>query len=112
MPVTLLLISDMDHPLALLEMPNGYDIDALRAEFEAILAPGENPRAYDSPVQAAWIERVRERENFLVAKYGGTEDGNDPPRRQYSPRTFANWLVREKGAKAVKFEHYGMYEFD
>lgn len=108
----LAVISDMHHVLAVLQLKPGADLKALRSEYESILYPGPNPhRNYmDSPEQRAWVERVREREQFLTMKYGGVVCGDGTT--AYSPVTFANWLVREKGAGTLSFREYCMVEFD
>lgn len=102
----------MHRPLALIQLlDNGIGIEALRAEYESIMDPGPNPYCHDTDAkrQQEWVQKKHEREQFLTLKYGGYEheDGTE-----YSPITFANWLVREKGARTRQFSEYCMCEFD
>lgn len=110
------VISDYNRVRGLVRLPDGSpDILDLRAEFEAILDPGENPRAYDTPTQTEWLDKVRHREAVLVEKYGGSKSGGNgivPEETIYSPKTFIGWLVKEKGAKLLAFSEYCMAEFD
>ena len=103
----LTIISDYHGVVGVVILPKGKSIKGLRKEYESILDPGENPHAYDTPRQKEWLEKVREREDFLVKKYGGS--GKD---RIYGPETFVGWLVKEKGAEKVSFSDYVMAEFD
>ena len=87
-----------------------HDIDKCREEYEAIMHPGPNPYAYNTPTQKAWLEKIRDRQKFLVLKYGGTEVGQGPE-VDYSPMTFVHWLIREKGAKKLQYTHYDMDDY-
>lgn len=108
----LTVVTDMNRPLAVLYLPSGLDIATLRSEYDSIMDAGPNPWCHetDKPRQQAWLEKVREREQFLTLKYGGEETGNGET--IFSPITFANWLVREKGAVPYRFREYCMVEFD
>lgn len=108
----LTVITDMNHPLAVLELPSGLDIAALRSEYDSIMDAGPNPWCHetDKPRQQAWVEKVHNREQSLTLAYGGEEAGNGET--IFSPITFANWLVREKGAVVRRFREYCMAEFD
>lgn len=109
---TLTVITDFNRPRAVLELPSGLEIEALRSEYDSILDAGPNPWCHetDKPRQQAWLEKVREREQFLTLKYGGENIGDGEI--VFSPITFANWLVREKGAVMHRFCEYCMAEFD
>src|SRR5262249_40302747 len=108
----LVVISDMHNCRAILELPVGLNVKELRKEYEAILYPGSNPWCHESdpPRQKEWIDKLRHRENYLVAKYGG--ETLDDGATLYSPLTFANWLVREKNAVSKPFREHCMVEFD
>lgn len=110
----LTIISDMHHPLAVLQLPNGMEIEELREEYESIMNPGPNPWCHetDEKRQKEWVEKKHEREQFLTLKYGGSESGGDDREIYYSPLTFAHWLIRGKGATSLPFREHGMYEFD
>jgi hypothetical protein len=104
------VISDFHNPLALLQIPVALDLKTARQEFEDMMNPGPNPRAYETDVQKDWLKKVRAREALLVDIYGGTRSGNGS--LIYSPLTFVNWLVMEKGVTSVQFQRYTMAEFD
>ena len=108
----LTVISDMHNPVAVLELPDGADVLALREEYEAVMGPGPNPYCYeaDPERQYEWVDRIKAREQFLTLKYGGDPAGDGTT--QFGAVTFANWLVREKGARAHPFTRYCMAEFD
>lgn len=108
----LLIVSDMKSSVAVLRTPDGFDLEAARQEYDSIMDPGPNPMCYegDKPRQAAWVEKSREREQFLTLKYGGENDSRG--RTYFGAVTFANWLVREKGAESYPFSAYCMAEFD
>lgn len=109
----IIVISDFNHVLGLILLSEENDIDDLRKEFESILDPGENPCAYNTTIQDQWIDKKRNRENYLVEKYGGCESGYSPNViKIYSPKTFIGWLVAEKNAKEITFLDYTMAEFD
>ncbi len=104
----LTLISDYHNPQALLELDG--DIKKLREEYESIMDPGPNPHKYNTDIQKEWLKKIRDRENFLISKYGGDISGNGVT--VYTPSTFINWLTQEKGAKHVSYVHHCMVEFD
>lgn len=108
----LTVISDMKGVLAVLGERGPVDVPTLQREYDAILDPGPNPWCHeeDKPRQEAWVERVRQREQFLTLKYGGTAD--DDGTTVYSPLTFANWLVREKGFVFYAFTECCLTQFD
>lgn len=106
------VITDMNRPLAVLELPSGLEVTTLRSEYDSILNAGPNPWCHETDElrQQMWVEKVRKRERFLTLKYGGEKTGDGET--VFSPITFANWLVREKGAVAHRFCEYCMAEFD
>lgn len=105
----IVVISSFKCVIGVVSLPDKLTICTLREEFESILDPGNNPCAWDTPVQDEWLEKVHHRECFLVNKYGGAPSDDKPV---YGPETFVNWLVQEKDAKIVPFIDYLMAEFD
>ena len=59
----LTVISDMHGPVAVVALPHGADLVALREEYEAVLSPGPNPWCHESDPdrQRAWVDRVHAR---------------------------------------------------
>jgi hypothetical protein len=106
------VVGDFNRVQAVVRLPDGADIDALRDEFEAVVDPGPNPYRYNTPTQDEWAERSRHREEYLVGLYGGERDYGQPGRRDYGPLTFVGWLVKEKGARRIRFTEFCMAEFD
>jgi hypothetical protein len=100
--VSYVAVEDKNTLVALVAFDTLVDQHKLWGQFEALFDPGPNPRAFDTAVQDEWLRRVKDRENRLVALYGGTRTALSGE-IFYGLETFVNWLVKERGGRRVPF---------
>lgn len=100
----ILVLENKNTCVGVVELPDDFDRDALKREFDDLVAPPDdrNPFLYDTPAQKEWIARCNVRRDWLVKTYGGSESGSHPPYEiVFGPETLIGWLVKEKGAREV-----------
>lgn len=85
------------------------DLSIYQKEFNDVLDAGDHPcdpDDYDdyficegSHEHKTWLKNIRERQKFLLDKYGGGLTADNRP--CYGIKTFIGWLIKEKGAKLI-----------
>jgi hypothetical protein len=111
------VISDFNHVVGVVVISSDFDLEALKEEFDRVAEPEPNPYKYDTPIQAAWLERHHANQDKLVEMYGGDpcgpyDDNDRPARFVFAASTFVGWLVKEKGARCLDYREICLAEFD
>lgn len=107
----ILVLEDERGCRAVLAVPDRATAGQLACKFRALHDPGPNPQQYNTPVQDAWLRRVREREQRLLAEYGGAKVPNGPD-VYLAEFAFAEWLIRQHGAQRLTTTTVFTWELD